>query len=46
MQEAHKKLNIKNSCSARLQAGTFDSSTCSPEGVRYMAPPWVGAQAQ
>jgi hypothetical protein len=26
-------------CSARLQAGTLDSSTCSPEGERYTPRP-------
>jgi len=25
-------------CSARLQAGTLDSSKCPPEGGRYMSP--------
>jgi hypothetical protein len=28
-------LDIKRFCSARLQAGTADSSTCPPEGRRY-----------
>ena len=28
---------FEHSCSACLQAGTVDSSTCSPEGERYMA---------
>src|SRR5258708_30195908 len=40
MQEAHKNLNFSSFCSARLQAGTFESSTCSPEGERYTA--WPG----
>ncbi len=29
--------DFRRSCRARLQAGTVDSSTCSPEGERYMA---------
>jgi hypothetical protein len=35
MQEAHRHLNFRRSCSARLQAGNLGSSTCSPEGERY-----------
>jgi hypothetical protein len=30
------KLGFKRFCSARLQAGIADSSTCPPEGGRYM----------
>src|SRR5579863_7040568 len=37
MQEAHRHLNFGRSCSARLQAGTVDSSTCPPEGGRYIS---------
>src|SRR5216683_3676675 len=29
------QLHLGRLCSARLQAGTIDSSTCSPEGERY-----------
>jgi hypothetical protein len=35
MQESHRNLNFRCFCSARLQSGTFDSGTCSPEGERY-----------
>jgi hypothetical protein len=30
-------------CSARLEAGTLESSACSPEGERYSAQPNVGS---
>src|ERR1035437_5734734 len=31
-----KRTELKKLCSARLQAGTLDASTCPPEGGRYM----------
>ena len=37
-------LELRRFCCARLQAGTFDSSTCSPEGERYKIRPRTATQ--
>jgi hypothetical protein len=38
------KLDLRRFCSARLQAGTFNSSTCSPEGERCKIRPRPATQ--
>ncbi len=35
---------LERFCRARLQAGTVDSSTCSPKGERYRGPRRVATQ--
>jgi DNA polymerase-2 len=45
LKKLYTRLNSRGLCSARLQAGILDASTCPPEGGRYTDPP-CGADAE